>query len=598
MSRLTSWQGGPIRERSGQTAENLDGILRRIDGKGYKAYRDLVGEYAFDNYSFLIDHVQADPFAPPSRVRVAVPLPETKIPKEAYSTPARNVGLCDFLIRIFHQSLHEIVKKRRGTGRSGMIYIDTPGQEILARTAVVMKNGMLEARFAMGLPAMGRRIAARAAREMMFDEVPAIVKKSLIYSNPDSKRLFNHIQVNEDAEYLRRSLPEQGLIAFVADESILPRASGVDNRPMQGSNVVTFQSPPSLRVSFHLPNRGEITGMGIRRGITLIVGGGFHGKSTLLNALERGIYNHIPGDGREFVVSSPNAVKIRAEDGRRVEKVDISPFISNLPFGRDTRQFCTDDASGSTSQAANIMESLEMGADVLLIDEDTSATNFMIRDHRMQELVAKEKEPITPFIDRAAQIFSELGVSTILVIGGSGDYFDIAHTVICMEEYNPHDCTEKAREIAGIYGAERAREGSPQFGPFRNRIPLAGSISPRKGRHDAKISKKGLFSISFGVHTIDLSAMEQLVDESQTAAIGEAIYYATRYLNGKTTISEAISCVCSDISDQGLDILGRMGSRDYAQFRPLDMAGAMNRLRSLEVVQRTDTPLDITPTDT
>ena len=101
--------------------------------------------------------------------------------------------------------------------------------------------------------------------------------------------------------------------------------------------------------------------MGIRKGITLIVGGGYHGKSTLLKALEAGVYNHIAGDGREFVITDDTAFKLRAEDGRSITGVDISPFIKNLPNKKDTVHFSTEDASGSTSQAANLMEALESG---------------------------------------------------------------------------------------------------------------------------------------------------------------------------------------------------------------------------------------------
>ena len=196
-----------------------------------------------------------------------------------------------------------------------------------------------------------------------------------------------------------------------------------------------------------LPNNGEITGMGIRKGVTLIVGGGYHGKSTLLNALEYGIYNHIPDDGREFVVTNADAVKIRAEDGRSIQSLNIDPFISNLPFDQDTTEFSTANASGSTSQAANILEALEVGASTLLLDEDTLATNFMIRDIRMKTLIAKEKEPITPFVEHVRSLYEEKGISTVIVMGGSGDYFSLADVVIGMIEYSPHDLTSQAHQI-------------------------------------------------------------------------------------------------------------------------------------------------------
>jgi predicted ABC-class ATPase len=338
-------------------------------------------------------------------------------------------------------------------------------------------------------------------------------------------------------------------------------------------------------VEVDLPNQGLISGMGIPKGVTLIVGGGYHGKSTLLKALETGIYDHIPGDGREYVVANPYSVKIRAEEGRRIEKGDISPFITNLPFGQQTQQFSTEDASGSTSQAANTIEALEIGAQVLLIDEDTSATNFMIRDHRMQELVSKDREPITPFIDKIRQLHRDLDISTILVIGGSGDYFDVADYVICMVDYEPRDLTQEAKSIAQKHKAERTPEGGEHFGGITPRVPLAHSFNPRKGKKPVKIAAKGLTSILFGRGHIDLSSVEQLVDKSQTRAIGEAIYYALKYMDGRRTLREIIEAVLKDIGEMGLDALTPRPEGDHAAFRSLELAAAINRLRTLSVKQ-------------
>lgn len=334
-----------------------------------------------------------------------------------------------------------------------------------------------------------------------------------------------------------------------------------------------------------MPNKGVVTGMGIPKGVTLIVGGGYHGKSTLLDALQIGVYNHIPGDGRELVVSNPCTAKIRAEDGRRIEKVDISPFIDNLPFGQPTTAFSTEDASGSTSQAANIVEALEAGAEVLLMDEDTSATNFMIRDHRMQELVAKPKEPITPFIDKVQQLYNDYGVSTVLVIGGSGEYFDVADCVICMVEYTPYDVTEKAAVIAEKYKAERNPEGGAHFGKITERIPLVHSFDPSKGRRKVKIRSQTVKTILFGTHTIDLHAVEQLIDVGQTKAIGDAIYYATRYMEGEYTLRDIVENVIADTAENGLSVLSPYPVGTYAAFRGLELAAAINRLRTLSVRQ-------------
>ena len=366
----------------------------------------------------------------------------------------------------------------------------------------------------------------------------------------------------------------------MANGAILPRRSGVDARPL--SDAVAFQSSPSNEVEFDCPNRGILKGMGIPAGITLIVGGGYHGKSTLLRAIELGIYNHIPGDGREYVVANRSGIKIRAEDGRSIAGVDISPFINHLPQGRSTKHFSTTNASGSTSQAANIIEAIEAGTQLLLIDEDTSATNFTIRDRRMQALIAKEKEPITPFIDKVRQLKDEYEISTILVMGGSGDYFDVADRVIALEDYLPQDVTDRARAIAREYVTERNTEGGTSFGTINARIPLFESIDPSRGKRDVKLTSRGVDEIVFGTEEIDLSAVEQIVDTGQLRAIAMAIVYAKKTYR-QLTLSEILKRVDRDIAESGIDVLSNFPQGDLTHFRPLELAAAFNRLRSLQI---------------
>ncbi|UCE19081.1 MAG: ABC-ATPase domain-containing protein [Gemmatimonadota bacterium] len=570
-----------------KTEADLKHTLRRIEGRGYKAYKDIKDVYDFGEFTLFIDHVQGDPFAAPSRIRAQVSQDIAQFPPDTYSKKDRIVGLCDLLTRMFSQSARHIAKGHRGTGKSGMIEIDTPGQEILERTSVVINRNFVEARCVMGLPASGRRILAREAEAMFFDELPKIVSASLRVQDNGKKRLHKHIEVYEDQCWLRSQLENLGLVAFIANGSLLPRASGVDDRPLSTGRIVTFQSPPSLEMTVELPNHGPVLGMGIPKGVTLIVGGGYHGKSTLLDALVRSVYCHIPGDGRECVVTHSDAVKIRAEDGRRIEGVDISPFIKNLPFGQQTISFSTDDASGSTSQAANIIEALEIEAKVLLMDEDTSATNFMIRDHRMQELVSKEKEPITPFIDKIRLLYREHGVSTVLVMGGSGEYFDVADTVIALEDYVPRDVTSEAKNIAQRYKAERKHEGGTVFGTTTPRIPVAASFDPSRGRKPVKTDAKGLRTLVFGRHTIDLSAVEQIVDRSQTRAIGDALLRASReHMNGRRSLSQIMGLLMDEIETGGLDVLNSKPLGNYALPRRFEVAAAINRLRTLRVENR------------
>jgi predicted ABC-class ATPase len=564
------------------TDQELRAFLQGIDGRGYRAYKDLHRSYRFDGFRLLIDHVQGDPFAAPSRVRVIVPMDRAGFDLQDLGPDARRVALCDLLCRRFGAEA-ERVAQRRGSGRSGAIEIARCGQEVLERTAILLDEGSVEARFVVGLPAQGRRVQGRAAAAMLCDDLPRLVERALLRDAYDDDELRRHLDTVEDARALRGQLRRAGLVAFVADGAVLPRRTGVDDRPMT-EGAVPFRSPDSLRVSFELPHAGSVSGLGVPCGVTLIVGGGYHGKSTLLRALERGVYDHIAGDGRELVVADVAAVKVRAEDGRSVAGVDISPFIDGLPGGADTTAFCSADASGSTSQAAAIVEAVEAGASALLLDEDTSATNFLIRDRRMQELVHKRAEPITPLVDKVRQLHRDHGVSTILVMGGSGDYFDVADTVIGMEGFVPWDATERARAIAVEHRTWRLSEGGDSFGRLRRRRPLAGSLDPRRGRRDVSLRSRGTRSIEYGTEVIDLSAVEQLVDAGQTRAIAEALDLLRReILDGDRDLGGVLDAVDRAISLRGLDAVQTRPTGDLAWFRRFELAAALNRLRTLRV---------------
>ena len=562
--------------------ENLRQLLLQLDNRGYKAYKAIQGSYEFPDFTLIVDRVQGDPFASPSQVRVQLPQSVAGFPRNLYQSHSREIALRDYLTRQFDHAARDI-SSRRGTGNSGLIAIAHVGQSVLERTSVFVTDELVEVRFVVGLPARGRSIAGRQAAEMLCEDIPDIVDKALKYRQLDATAIEHHVETVEDADCLRQNLVGRGLVAFIPDGAILPRRTGVDDQPLS-AEAVAFQSLESLRVEFTCPNRGLITGMGIPTGITLIVGGGYHGKSTLLRAIELGVYNHIPNDGRELVVTNPTAVKIRAEDGRSIASVDISPFINQLPQGRSTSQFSTTNASGSTSQAANIMEALEAGAKLLLVDEDTAATNFMIRDRRMQQLIAKEKEPITPFIDKVRQLYTDYAVSTILVMGGSGDYFDVADTVIAMENFQPQDVTEKAKAIALANRTERIPEGGKGFGKITPRIPLAESIDPSRGHRDVKLKVRDVDEVVFGTEEIDLGAVEQIVEKGQLRAIAEAIVYAKRqYINERYTLPEILNRVMADIESQGLDVLTYMPEGDLVLFRRFELAAVLNRLRTLKV---------------
>jgi len=565
--------------------QRLQERLRRIDGKGYKAYKDIQGTYDFKDFRLYIDHVQGDPFASPSRIRIRLPRKQVNIRDEWLSETWRLTALEDWLVRRFARNIDQLSRRVHGSGKSGLIAIDRPGQQILKRTAMVVNGEYAEVRLSIGLPARGRTVLGKQAEQMLLNDLPHLARTSFTLSAKDQEAVVARMQLVDNQTAIRAAMEKNGWISFVADGAVLPRESGVSDRPLRKGEVVPFRAPESMRVTIDVPHGDPIAGMAIPHGVTLIVGGGYHGKSTLLHAIERGVYNHVEGDGREYVLTDPRAVKVRAEDGRRVEKVNISPFIGMLPHGKDTRRFSTEDASGSTSQATNIMESLEVGCTCLLMDEDTSATNFMIRDARMQALVSKGKEPITPFIDKVRQLFEEKGVSTVLVLGGSGDYLDVADRVILMDHYVPADVTGRAKEIANRYVVERKAEGGDAFGDVTERIPLAKSFDATRGKKE-KAEAKGLKSIMLGTEIIDCSALEQLVDVSQTRAIAQMLRWLEDRAEGTKTLSQLLQELFDLVEKEGLDAISPfMGKHpgDMAMPRIFEVAGAVNRLRSLSV---------------
>jgi predicted ABC-class ATPase len=561
--------------------------ISSIDERDYSAYQALKGEYNFNCFKLIIQQIPKDPYAPPHTgiYRIQVERRDDRIIDWKLENKTQEIAFRDFLARRFSTASQQISGKIRGTGYSGIITIDQPGQCILERSSVVVSEDLIEVRCFVGLPANGRNINAKLAEQMLLEELSEIIELSLLKENIDILTMQRHIEYTEDSQFLRNQLQKTGLVAFIANDSILPRSSGTSDIPLKKESTILFKSPESLKQEFILPHTGKITGLGIPTGVTLIVGGGYHGKSTLLTAIEQGIYDHIPGDGREFCVSLPKSVKIRAYSGRNIEKTDISPFITNLPFQKDTTAFSTSNASGSTSQAANIVEAVEVGAEVLLMDEDTCATNFMIRDSKMQKLVNKSDEPITTFIDKVHQIYDEKGISTILVLGGVGDYFDVSDTVIQMIRYKPKDVTDSAHKIAKEFPFKRNSEDDSQSWHITERIPIKGSIDPSNRYGKRSVYVKETHRINFGKTVIDLTDLEQLIELSQTKAIAAALEYSSKYISDHRTLKEITDLISFDIEEKGLDVISPRISGNFAWFRSVDLAFAINRLRTLKVRQ-------------
>ncbi|MEZ4323379.1 MAG: ABC-ATPase domain-containing protein [Myxococcota bacterium] len=541
-----------------RSARDLARLLARIDGRSWPAYRDLLGRWDLEGLTLFVDHVQGDPFAAPSRIRVVVP---GALPRDWRTDPVARLAAEDGLLRRFAASLSG---DRRGSGHSGVLQVYTPGPDVTERSAVrVHAQGTVEARFTAGLPGRGRRILGREAEEMLLEDVPRAARALQASDDP---ALTAHIASVRRQRALRAALPGAGLVAFIEDGSVLPRRSGVDRSPLVGA--VPFASPPELRVTLETEH-GTATGMGIPVGVTVITGGGFHGKSTVLAALQQGHLDHVPGDGREGVVARADTVKIRAEDGRSVKQVDISAFLGTLPGGKPTNAFDTDDASGSTSQAAALVEALESGAKVLLLDEDTSATNLLVRDARMQALIPDDREPITPFVRRVRQLYAERGVSTVLVIGGVGDYLAAADRVIAMTDWLPSDVTGRARELAPD------RPSPP--GPLPDMAPRRPRATGLNGRVRARDTR----AVSLEREEIVLTAVEQVIDSAHAASLGHALRLLGELADGHRSVPQLLDALEAILDDEGVEALSPFEAPPGTLVRPSrhEVAAALNRFR-------------------
>ncbi|HHG3078755.1 TPA: P-loop domain-containing protein [Vibrio parahaemolyticus] len=542
--------------------DQLTATLKTIEKQNYRAYQQIKGQYDFTDFTLFIDHVQGDPYASASRFRATRAWSLTGLEWLKDESPAFQRAARDFIARSFEQ-----FAKQENT-----VSIALNGQTVLDSTAVLFTEEGIELRFRVNLPAEGRSVLGKKANNILTFHLPKFIRRATLERELDKEAMVKHCQVVEDQSALREQLEAHNLVAFVANGSVLPRIAGNCDLPMK--EAVEFTAPESLQVTLHAPNKGYVTGLGIPKGITLIVGGGFHGKSTLLNAIERSIYDHIPGDGREYIVTDQKAMKIRAEDGRCVHHLNLSNYINHLPMGKDTADFSTQDASGSTSQAAWLQESIEAGATSLLIDEDTSATNFMIRDERMQALVAKGDEPITPLVDRIGQLRDELDISTIIVMGGSGDYLDVANTVIQMHDYQAVDVTEKAKQVIAQHPTQRHNESEESLQTFRpralNRVALMNILTDGKFR----VSAKGKDSLRFGKEFTDLSALEQIESADEVNAIGWLWFQLAQLPGWCNNPAKEIEEMLSGEWHASLPKQG-----DLAKPRTLDVMAALNRMR-------------------
>jgi predicted ABC-class ATPase len=563
--------------------ERLRDKLLSLEGKPVQTYQGLEGAYRFDRFVLHLDRMVGESPAVPLPMRVRVDQAEAQFPASLWASHAGKIALEDFIARQWSDAARKVTRMRGG--RPAFV-IDVGGQQILQRTACRIADDFAEVRCGVYLPSEGRKIVAKAAQAVFLEELPQVIDASLLYASQNPQAVQRHIQVAEDAEALRLQVAARGLVAFLADGAVLPRESGTD-RPLL-SHLVPLQAPPTLAVTLELPHRGAITGLGIPRGVTVLLGSPISGRSTLLRAVAASVYTHLPGDGREFCAAVPDAVLVRVEEGRRVEGVNLSAFLTAPTSGEDPSKYRAEHAIDIVSQAAGIVEALEAGCSLLLIDEDTSAPGLLARDAVWRHLAPEAPQPVTPLADVLRPLYEEHGVSTILITSHGADYVGVADTVIGMDAFRPRLVTSEAKRAAADGAA--ASPGKGRFGSVAHRVPFADSLSPLRGRRfrgDSHGGGHSARSVVLGRDVIDLGTVEQLVDPSQARAVAAALIFAADrgLADGMRTIREILGLLDMQIAQHGLEglVTGEAVPGDLALVRRHELAAALNRLRTLRV---------------
>jgi predicted ABC-class ATPase len=578
-------------------ADRLRDKLIVSNNKGVQVYREIAGAYRFERFELYLDAVHPDPAAPSARARVRVDQAEAQIPRDLWERASARLAAQDFLTRAFRDALQKHARTR-WSGRINPLTVDAGGQEILARTGCTVAEDFVEIRFTVNLPAEGRKVMAKPAQAVFFEDLPAAVNAGLIWANLDAPAGQRHVETYEDYLTLREALSAHGLVAFVGDGSILGRDAGPGDRPLRGTRAVATHAPDELAVTITLPHRGPVRGLGIRGGVTVIAGNLYSGKSTLLAALSSGVYAHVPGDGRELVATVPDAVAIRADIGRRVERVDVSAFVHALPHSHDVTALSMERATGTLSMAAAVSEALEIGTSLLLFDEDDGAIAFVARDAVMQLLIPGLREAFTPLVERVRTMWEQHGISTIISTGGLGEYLEVADTVVIVENFQLLAATDRARGLV----AEHALRRDGDYRPFalpHPRCPLPRGIGGVKGR-GLRAELRGRDTLGIGRDPVDLSAFAQLVDPAQARAAGDAVLYAVEkeFITGNASVGEVIGRVFADIEGSGLTVLAsrQHEAPEYALPRRHEIAAVLNRLRSLQVrTRRPGVPVQAEP---
>lgn len=557
-------------------------VLMDFDGKPANEASGLIGDFDFSRYVLKINQIKDAESGGMSLVMVRVPQTISAFPPHLFNSPVRRTAVEDYLTRQIVLCIKELEPYSDGGAARPRLAIAEPGQKILPRTAVLVTEEFVEARVYVRIPTREGLLSASAIRDLFFTELPAVVNNSLIFCNLEEDELESSVDLMEDADQIRQMLSTRGLVSFVAEGSQLARMAYTDEPDIEADQLITM--PESLVTTIDVPNAGVLRGLGVPAGITVVLGDDYSGRPEFSRALAAGIYNHVQGDGRELVVTVPDAVYVAAEPGRSVQRVDISAFVKG-EGAEELTQFSTDEADACTAQAVTLVETLEMGARVLILDELDSASSFLSIDARVEGLLESKGARIQTLASRARQLVDELGVS--MVISGSNavtEFIPHADTVLLVDDFHVRDITQEAREL-GVEALVCDRDPA-DFSTLvqHNRWVVPSSIDPSMGPHDAFINTPEADLLQFGDRLIDLSGIIQVAEESQVETIGLIMYYAKlRYMDEGRPLREILDLVDRDLSTEGLECLTRDLRGNLARPRRYEIAAALNRLESLRI---------------
>lgn len=580
-----------------QKVKNLKKLIYSISDQSYQNIQKLRGDFQFPGYIFSFLKIQGSPGANPASIAtVKVPIEDSQLPEQFLSSPSNRLAVADFLIRRFNQGIDKFAQQNRGKQGSGSFHIIILGQKMLERDSVLFTEDTVELRFIFSLPAKcsGNQFDAEQAWLMLEQELKAIVDFALYYQkyNEETKNsLGRFLEIQQSRLQIKQYMESNGLCVFINNGASLPRQSGVDDRPAMGAEIKNFQSPEISQIEIPLSANESIKGMAIKEGISCITGGGYHGKSTLLQAILSGVYAHIPDDGREYIVTREDAVFIRAEEGRSICNVDISPFIGPLPNGVKTENFSTENASGSTSQAAAMVEAIEMGSRFLLFDEDSCATNFLIRDELIKKVLDLAKEPINPLITTVRSIWKQHHISMIFVVGGLGIFLQKADTCLLMDNYQCKDITTKVRKELG----EIAEENGNHLNFSSVRLLLADNFDPSYTNQRLKKElpkrikdlRNAPRQLEYGMDLINLEALPQIVEAPQLLSVGYCLLVLRQAMQEQggqiQPIDYWLKWLYKKLDQQGMPFLQPDYPGTLSLPRKYEVGAAINRIRSLKI---------------